>query len=159
MVNRYARLIYSIPRRYGLSPTDADDVLQNVFTIVFCRLGSLRDKERLSAWLITIAHRESMRVSKQTIYDAELDDSTDDGNDPPLECVERWERLNLIHRALDRMGSPCRDLLVALFFESDSADYQRVAERFGMPVGAVGPTRARCFKKLEAILLALGFDW
>lgn len=159
LVNRYARLVYSIPRRYSLSSTDADDVMQNVFTIVFRRLGSLRDKERLSAWLITIAHRESMRVSKQTVDDAEMDDAAYDDDDPPLERIQKWERLNFIHRGLDRMGSPCRDLLVALFFESDSADYHRVAERFGMAIGAVGPTRARCFKKLEAILLALGFDW
>lgn len=159
LVDRYARLVYSIPRRYSLSAADADDVLQNVFTIVFRRLGSLRNKERLSAWLITIAHRESMRLSKQAVYEADMDDSADNGDDPALEYIQKWERLNYIHRALDRMDSPCRDLLVALFFESDSADYHRVAERFGMAVGAVGPTRARCFKKLEAILLALGFDW
>ena len=27
-----------------------------------------------------------------------------------------------------------------------------------MPVGSIGPTRARCFKKLEALLADLGVD-
>ncbi|HYN88697.1 MAG TPA: sigma factor, partial [Ardenticatenaceae bacterium] len=51
LVDRYGRLVYSIPQRYGLSATDADDVFQNVFTIVLRRLESLRDQTRLSAWL------------------------------------------------------------------------------------------------------------
>src|SRR5512144_1837201 len=56
LVLRYGRLVYSVPRRYGLSAADADDVFQNVFTAVYRHLAGLRDQARLAAWLITISH-------------------------------------------------------------------------------------------------------
>jgi RNA polymerase sigma factor (sigma-70 family) len=158
IVTRYGRLVYSIPRRYGLAATDADDVFQNVFTIVFRRLATLRDQTRLAAWLITVTHREALRLSKHLPPFSELDETSEDGHSPPLEQVQDWERQHLVHRALDQVGQPCRDLLTALFLDSGELTYEKVAQRLGIPVGAVGPTRARCFKKLEAILVALGFD-
>ncbi len=158
LVTRYGRLVYSIPRRYGLSAADADDVFQNVFTIVYRYLPHLHDQTRLAAWLITITHREAKRVSKHLPASAELDEAAEDGNDPPLEQVQALERQHLVLQALEQMGSPCRELLTALFLDPDPLSYEKLAARLGIPVGSIGPTRARCFKKLESILLALGVD-
>ena len=63
VVDRYGRLVYSIPRRAGLSEADADDVFQAVFVALLRALPGLRDQARLSSWLITTARRESWRVS------------------------------------------------------------------------------------------------
>ncbi len=158
LVLRYGRLVYSIPRRYGLSDSDADDVFQNVFTIVFRRLATLRDQARLTAWLITVTHREALRLSKRLPPASELDESAEDGAAPPLDQVQNWERQHIVHQALDQLGSPCRELLTALFLDPDDNSYDKIASRLGIPIGGVGPTRARCFKKLEAILIRLGFD-
>ncbi len=59
LVERYARLVYSIPLRWGLTREDANDVFQNVFTIVLRQLERLRDRMTLLEWLITIAYRET----------------------------------------------------------------------------------------------------
>lgn len=158
LVERYGRLVYSIPQRYGLSPSDADDVFQNVFTIVLRRLDSLRDQTRLSAWLITTTHRECWRLGKQARGQTELDETIADGRIPPSEQVQRWERQQLVREALSQLDPRCQELLTALFLDSTSPSYEEVAERLGMAVGSVGPTRARCFKKLETILEALGID-
>ncbi|MES4787530.1 MAG: sigma-70 family RNA polymerase sigma factor, partial [Nitrospiraceae bacterium] len=83
MVERYGRLVYSIPLRYGLSPADADDVFQNVFTIVLRRLSSLRNQSSLTAWLITITQRESQRVGKGNQPHDELDERLEDDGTPP----------------------------------------------------------------------------
>lgn len=64
LVERYGRLVYAIARRSGVSPEDADDVFQVVFTTLFRRLHGLRDQTRLSSWLITVTHRESWRVAR-----------------------------------------------------------------------------------------------
>ncbi|MBI4788066.1 MAG: sigma-70 family RNA polymerase sigma factor [Chloroflexi bacterium] len=158
LVSRYARLVYSIPRRYGLAATDADDVFQNVFTIVFRRLGTLRNETRLTAWLITVTHRETMRLGKVLPRSDELDESAPDDDAPPLDQVQAWERQHLVHLALDQLGPPCRELVTALFLDSETPNYEKIAARLGLAVGGIGPTRARCFRKLEAILIALGFD-
>lgn len=159
LVARYSRLVYSIPLRYGLSSIDADDVFQNVFLIVHRRLHTLKHKDLLASWLITITHREANRLGQKLPSFAELDDSLSDGADPPQDLVERWERQHLVHQALAQMEPRCRDILTTLFLDSTPTSYQALAARLGITAGSIGPTRARCFKKLQAILLAMGIEF
>jgi RNA polymerase sigma factor (sigma-70 family) len=158
LVDRYGRLVYSIPRRYGLSETDADDVFQNVFATAFRKLTSLKDQTRLSAWLITTAHRECWRVGKRSPKYEHLDQTIVDVGSPAERQIDAWERAHLVRLALERLGPPCHDLLTALFLEPAEASYETIADRLGMKVGSIGPTRARCFKKMEKILGELGFQ-
>jgi RNA polymerase sigma factor (sigma-70 family) len=62
LVERYSRLVYSVPRKLGLSDNDADDIFQVVFGIVLRKLETLRDHDRLAAWLIRTTHREAYRL-------------------------------------------------------------------------------------------------
>jgi RNA polymerase sigma factor (sigma-70 family) len=158
LVERYGRLVYSIPLRYGLSGADADDVFQNVFTIVLRRLGSLRNQASLTAWLITITQRESQRQGKGSQPHDELDETVEDATTPPPEQVQTWERQHIVHQTLDQLDPRCRELLKALFLETTTVSYDKIAKRLGIPLGSIGPTRARCFKKLESIMTAMGVD-
>ncbi len=158
LVERYGRLVYSISLRCGLSPTDADDVFQNVFTILLRHLGKLRNQTTLSAWLITTTYRESWRLRKGTSIHSELNEIIPDGSPPLGDELLRWERDQQVREALDRLDDRCRALLSALFLDPDEPSYETIATRVGMPVGSIGPTRARCFKKLEALLIEMGFD-
>jgi RNA polymerase sigma factor (sigma-70 family) len=157
-VERYARLVYSIPIRSGLSSDDADDVFQNVFSTAFRHLSQLRQPKTVAAWLITIAHRETLRVLKQYRHQDTLDGDIEDTATPPPDQLELWERQHIVREALRRTGSPCRELLIALFLESPRPSYDKLAARLKMPIGSLGPTRARCFKKFEALVIAMGFD-
>ena len=157
LVDRYGRLVYSIPRRYGFSETDADDVFQSVFATLVSRLGTIEDPTRLSAWLITTTHRACWRARRRTT--AEMPDVDPiDHEIPSDEQVLAWERQDLVHRGLARLGGSCEALLRALFLEPGEASYEAIAERLGMKVGSIGPTRARCFEKLEKLLRDMGLD-
>jgi RNA polymerase sigma factor (sigma-70 family) len=160
LIQRYGRLIYSIPRRYGLSEADADDVFASVWATVFRKLGELRDQTRLSAWLITTTHRESWRVGRRggAAKYAHLEEHFTDLAAPSAEKTETWERQHLVRLGLEKLGGRCQELLAALFVETVEPSYEAIAQRLGMPVGSIGPTRARCFKKLQAILEELGLD-
>lgn len=159
LVERYGRLVYSIPRRYGLQPGDADDVFQSVFSILHRRLGTLQDHSKLSSWLITTAHRESWRIGKRSSSGAHLDETIPDVSSPSDEQIEAWERQHLVRAGLRALGGRCEELLTALFLgnEAEHSDYQAIAARLKIPVGSIGPTRARCLKKLEQILINQGF--
>ncbi len=158
LVERYARLVYSIPLRRGMSAADADEIFQNVFTIVFRQLQNLRNERSLVAWLMRITHNECHRLLKGSLPDEEIDDSFPDTGTPPLEEVEIWEKQHLVRLALNQLEPRCQDLLTALFLESPPPSYEELAERLKIPVGSIGPTRTRCFKKLEEILIEMGFD-
>ncbi len=157
LVERYQRLVYAIPRRYGLNEPDAEEVMQNVFLIVYRHLGSLRDEMLLSAWLIRITARETMHYRRREPAHDELDEQLADEGEG---AEERFARLEVAHRvrlALSRMGSPCRELLEASLGDAPP-NYKILAAKLNCPVGSIGPTRARCFKKFEKILRTMGID-
>lgn len=157
LVDRYGRLVFSIPRRYGLSEVDSEDVFQDVFTIVHRQLKSLRDQTRLSAWLITITHRQTMRFLRHSPKEESIEEDANPVDEPALEQVHRWEKRQMLYEAMSQMEPKCQELLAALMRES-GPNYEDLARRLGMALGSIGPTRARCFKKLEAILADLGFE-
>ena len=158
LVDQYGRLVYSIPRRYGLSEADADDVFAGVWASVYRKLETLRDDTRLSAWLITTAHRESWRVGKKRGIYQQLDGMIPDVSEPSSEQMETWERQHLVRQALKQLGGRCEELLTAMFLEPAEPNYQAIAQRLSMPIGSIGPTRTRCFRKMQAILASLGFS-
>ncbi|MFK7962083.1 MAG: RNA polymerase sigma factor [Phycisphaerales bacterium] len=156
LVARYERLVYSVPRRYGLDPADAEDVAQATFVQLFRRLETLRDESSLASWLITTAHRESWRVGRRRpTTAAHLAETIPDVGTPDPVQAAAWERAELVRRALDELGGRCRDLL-RLLFSADRPDYSAIAGTLGIAIGSIGPTRARCFAKLMPILDRLG---
>jgi RNA polymerase sigma factor (sigma-70 family) len=158
LVEKYQRLVLSVARKCGLSDADADDVYQIVFTILYRRLEALTDQTRLSSWLITTTYRESWRFRKGSEIQPLIDEAIEDPGIPPEDLVAQAERERLVREAMIRLDRRCRDLLTALFLSAGAPSYDEIAKEFGMPIGSIGPTRARCFKKLEAILVELGID-
>ena len=160
IVDRYGRLVYSISRRNGLSDADCDDVFQDVFIILYRKLDTIRDRQHLSAWLIRTTHRECMRVAKRNGRYVGLDQTVGSEADPAEEDVGALERQQLVRQALRRLGPPCQPLLMALFSSCAGSppNYDVIAAQLGIKRGSIGPTRARCFRKLRRILADLGFE-
>lgn len=158
LVARYQRLVYSVPRRLGLGSNDADDVFQTVWGIVLRKLDTLRDEARLAAWLIRLTYRESYRWVKRRRAMADLPESLPSCAEAAEDDVLRWERQHLVRLALASIGDRCRRLLEALFYDRDQADYQTIADRLGLRIGSIGPTRARCLDKLARQLRERGWD-
>jgi RNA polymerase sigma factor (sigma-70 family) len=67
----------------------------------------------------------------------------------PESLVLRSEREALVWRAFGKLDSRCQELLRALILAVPSLSYEEVAEAFAMPVGSIGPTRARCLEQLR----------
>lgn len=159
LVDRYGRLVYAIPRRMGLTEADAQDVFQNVFVALLRNLSHLRDQTRLSAWLITTARRESWKLGRASSRPvSELNDAIVDSGPPSIDEVTRWEQDHAVRQAMHRLDERCRTLLTLLYLESATPRYDEIAALLAMPVGSIGPTRARCFRKIDAILREMGID-
>ena len=158
-VDRYKRLVYSIPLRHGMSHSDAEDVFQNVFTLAYRHLASLRNQKLAAAWLISITWRECQRFNKRTPNSAEIPENLEDPSPQPDDEAQVLERRHLVRVAIDQIDGRCRELLLALFFETPTPSYEQISDRFDMPVSSIGPTRARCFKKLQSVLTEMGMEW
>ncbi len=154
IVDRYERLVYSIPLNYGLSRDDAADIAQVTFTILLQSLDNLRPDSQLGAWLATVARRRTWRLlerhRRESIEPEEdLADSRILIDNSDAVDRERMELLEWINQGLTHISQRCRDLLTALYFAAETPSYNEIAERFQMRVGSVGPTRARCLERLK----------
>lgn len=157
LVDKYGRLVYYITHRYNLESAEADDVFQIVFLIVLQRLGSLRKSESFVSWLMTIATRETQRVSKTKHRFVELDDTMMDVSEPPLDQIHREYLAQQVHGALAQLDGFSREFITALM-QDPPPTYQTLATQFGMALGSIGPTRDRCLRKLETILTQMGVE-
>jgi RNA polymerase sigma factor (sigma-70 family) len=157
LVSRYERLIYSIALSYRLPREDAADVAQTAFLSLFRSLGSLREDTRLSAWLATVAHRQARRTIQRQRHEHPdaldlLDDLAPSIGPPDSNPMERWELVEWLDHGMASLGDRCRRLLLALYFDPAEPSYAEVAAALGIPVGSIGPSRARCLAQLKAAL-------
>ncbi len=161
MLNKYERLVYSIPLRYGLSRDQAADIAQNTFTILIESLDTLSEDSRLGAWLATVSRRHTWRllernrreVASEGLDGADLLERAVLLGKSNADSIEHWELTELLDTGLSKIGEPCRELLLALYFEPELSSYAEVAARLEMPIGSIGPTRARCLKRLRQVLV------
>ena len=163
LVDRYQRLIYTIPRRAGLNEDQAAEVFQEVFVTLFEKLNEINEPDRLHAWLVTTARRKTWRLlSKERFgHTGQISDARGDQeplatmiDDAPLpdEILVRLEQQHRIRVAVASLDERCRKLLTMLYYRPEPAPYSEIAAAFGTSEGSIGPTRARCLKKLIELL-------
>lgn len=156
LLDKYERLVYSIPLNYGLAPEDAADIAQLAFTYLLQSLATLPEDSNVGGWLATVARRHTWRLLNRRKRQApvtELDhESTSELIPDRKNAIERWEIIEWLNAGLNQIGDRCRELLVALYFETAEPSYAEIAQRLGMAEGSVGPTRARCLQRLKEML-------
>jgi RNA polymerase sigma factor (sigma-70 family) len=168
LVRRYQRLIYSIPRRSGMADDSAADIFQRVFSKLFESLDRIEQPERVGAWLVTAAKRETWRMSRQERALTPLSGAGPDGEDDeveipdtaplPEDVVAALQQQHAVRGALAQMDKRCRSLLTMLFYRAEAPPYTEIAATLGTSEGSIGPTRARCLDKLRRLLNNAGWE-
>jgi RNA polymerase sigma factor (sigma-70 family) len=161
LVDRYARLVHSVPARYGLAPSEIDDVGQEVFLALAQNLHAIEDPERLPAWLVTTARRTCWRMVQRRRYEQPLEEETDGADDrpprpqlvsplpTPEEALAGWSRQAVLQTAIARLGDRCRDLIMLIFLDEREPSYDEISAMLDIPKGSIGPTRNRCLNQLR----------
>ena len=163
-MERYAPLVWSICTRFQLSNQDTEDVGQNVWLLLVEQLGKLREPAALPGWLATTTHRECLRVVTSTQKSERLGNKLDEA----LQVVDKTaieeeilvaERNAALLAAFAELPLFYQQLLSMLMAEPPYS-YAEISAKLGMPVGSIGPQRARGLERLRrsAVLKALGSD-
>jgi RNA polymerase sigma factor (sigma-70 family) len=152
LLDKYERLVFSISLNYGLTTDDAADVTQITFTILLQNLDTLPDAVRLPAWLATVARRHTWRLLARNRREAVNPNEDLAGNEilgGIVDNRERWELAEWLNYGLSLLDERCRQLLLTLYFDTEEPSYAHVADHLNMPVGSIGPTRARCLEQMR----------
>jgi RNA polymerase sigma factor (sigma-70 family) len=160
LVDRYATLVWAVARAHRLDHLDAADVSQTVWLRLIESLDRLREPAALAGWLRTTTHHECLRVRRRREREVPdpfvAQDATSDPGDSPELVLLDGERDRQVWTALSKLSERCRTLLRVLAADPD-ASYARVSVAAGLPVGSIGPSRARCLEQLRRGLTANGY--
>jgi RNA polymerase sigma factor (sigma-70 family) len=162
LIDKYKRLIFSIPLKYGLSSDDATDIFQNVCLELLSSLPKLREPKALPKWIMQVTAHKCLRQKQR---DQRMESSDDEngtapeGASPPVaeRIVREAEDEHNLREAITGMPDRCRHLVEMLFFEDPPRPYKEVAERLGIATSSIGFIRQRCLDKLRKRLSETGF--
>lgn len=150
---RYHRLVRSIAVAYGLQPSDAEEIVQITFGILHRSIDRLRPDSRLAPWLSTVARRHTWRLVEVRRREAPVPVDTERlVHDDVRVDADRLADDEWLRQALRQLPSRCRALIEALFLRDEEPSYAQISEELGIPIGSIGPTRARCLERLRALL-------
>jgi RNA polymerase sigma factor (sigma-70 family) len=150
IVARFHRRLVNTARSQGLAHHDAEDAAQATWIRLTRHIGGLRDPASLTSWLITTARREGIRIRRrapreQLAADFDLEGVVEPDYDRELSDELRRKALQ---QALCDLPKRHRELMEALFAEP-APGYAEIAARLGVPIGSIGPIRARCLARLR----------
>jgi RNA polymerase sigma factor (sigma-70 family) len=154
LVERYAPLIWSTCRRYRLGDADADDVGQSVWLQLVDHLDAIRDPAALAGWLATTTRRECSRVARGPRglpgdgYPSDAQAVSNPQDAIPEQELLMSERHATLREALMDLP-PCCQQLIALLIKDPPVPYAQISTELGIPVGSIGPNRARCLSRLR----------
>lgn len=167
LVERFSGLVWSVTRAFRLGNADAADVFQTTWLRLAENIGRIEQPDRVGSWLATAARRECLqflRLAGRAVPTDDIDQlEVPPAQDNPTEEAvlraeqqqEDAERAVALWRAVSRLPARCHQLIRVLM-ASPPPSYAEVAAALGLPVGSIGPTRARCLQTLREQLVASG---
>ncbi|MGH3785660.1 MAG: RNA polymerase sigma factor [Pseudonocardiaceae bacterium] len=161
IVLRFGGLVSATVHSFRLQDADAFDAIQMTWLRLMTNLHRMHDPERLNGWLATTARRECLSVlrqSKRTAYrDQVMFDTVADASVGPEQRVLTAETVRELRSIVAELPLRGRTLLRALFSDGPRP-YTEIARTTGIPVGSIGPTRARALRQLRQLLEERGLD-
>ncbi len=156
LVARFGGMIAATGRRYRLPPADVAELQQTTWLRLVENLHRIEQPERVGGWLATTARRESLQLLRRAAKyrsgaDQMLANMPDRHLPEPDARPIAEERETVLRAAWDQLKPRCQELL-ALLITDDPLGYKDLSKLLQMPVGSIGPTRARCLEHLRRLV-------
>lgn len=138
------------------SEDDAEDLLQEALIILWerVRAGTFEQKAKLSTFLYaTVKHMWLRRLARyRREIPGEINPEIHESDNPsPLEELIQSEEVTRMAEAMDKLGEPCRSLLLLYYWEEKSMD--EIATILGFANAQTAKSKKyQCKKALEKLM-------
>jgi RNA polymerase sigma-70 factor (ECF subfamily) len=160
-----ARFIFQLSR--DLTREDAEEICQEVFLSVIKNIDSFQGGCQFQTWVFRIASnktgdfRQRRQAAKRGGGRVVLSLQAEDPNtglalDPPSPAptpdlaLLGTEQADLVHRSLEVLGQPCREILELRYFGDLS--YDQISHALELNPKTVSSRLSKCLDRLEAIV-------
>jgi RNA polymerase sigma factor (sigma-70 family) len=162
LVDRFAPTVWAVARGHRLNAADAADVSQTTWLRLVENLHRIEQPERVGAWLATTARRESWRCLRMAGRQIPSGEDMDVLPDPtPLRSPEynvaSEQREKQLAALVDQLPERSQ-ILLRLLSADPPLSYRDISEALGMPIGSIGPTRARALEQLRRLAVHAGLN-
>lgn len=160
LLARFQQQVYTLSLRLLNDPSEAADVVQEVFLKVFRNISSFRGQSTLKTWIyrITIneAHNARRWFFRHRRREVELDTDPEESRNwkeiipdhsrSPFEMALEGEQHSMIEAALERINPIFREAVVLR--DITDLSYEEIAEILGVSLGTV---KSRILRGREAL--------
>jgi RNA polymerase sigma-70 factor (ECF subfamily) len=145
LAGRHKSRVFGLASRIARSPSDLDDICQDVFVQAFSKLGQFRGNSPFEHWLLRIATFKCYDYLRRRRRDRDrvsIDALLESGYEPvaPRDSADDPE-LQRLHEALGRL--PAKERVVITLLELENHSVQEVADLTGWSVSNV---KVRAFR-------------
>jgi RNA polymerase sigma factor (sigma-70 family) len=156
LVARFGVMIAATGRRYRLTPADVAELQQTTWLRLVENIHRVEQPDRVGGWLATTARRESLQLLRRasryhTGADQILANMPDNHLPDPDTRPIAEEREAVLRAAWERLKPRCQELLSRLVTD-EPLGYKDLSSLMQIPVGSIGPTRARCLEHLRRLV-------
>ncbi len=152
-MRRFEPAVAAMITTYRLQEADARDATQRTWLRMLENHQQIREPEALGGWLKTTARRECLRILAEQRRLEPLPDGTeyaDTGVDVEQTVVDT-DQARALRNLLAML--PTRSFaLITTLFQDDPPGYAQLSAATGIPVGSIGPTRARALRRLRRMV-------
>jgi RNA polymerase sigma-70 factor, ECF subfamily len=136
LYRQHATRLYNLAFRMGGGPTEADDLLQDIFLLAYRKLASFRGDSSLGTWLYRLAMNHCLDVlrSRQAKMGQQTDSLDDEGAPevaaaPAIGAVSRMD----LERAIETLPPACRAAF--LLHDVEGFGHEEVGSILGISEG------------------------
>lgn len=160
IIRRYGNIVFAAVRSFQLQEADTLDAVQMTWLRLAKNAPQVQYPQQLAGWLTTTARREALHILRQQAKHPTIPIDTIANNltaptaDPEQPIIRR-ETQRMLRDLIAELPPRQRTLLQALFTENPP-HYTQIAHTLQIPLGGIGPTRARALHQLRRKLHHLG---
>jgi RNA polymerase sigma factor (sigma-70 family) len=151
LVDEFAGMLWAVARAHRLCDADAADVEQATWLRLFEHVNQLREPALVGTWLATTARRECLRILRGAQRHIPFGEDTPEQESPEAPAGEALliaERDQALWCSFERLRASDQALL-RLLTADPRPPYEEISAALDMPIGSIGPTRARALQRLR----------
>lgn len=153
LVNRLEPTVRSAVRRYRVDDELRNDVVGEVWRLLFERLDTVEDPERLHGWIAVVTNNQMASMLRRSVHRRETTAANDvievmAGVEDTDSVVGR-EVAEVLGLAVAKL-TPREQAVIRCRAWTDSPEsLESMEQRHGIPAGSIGPTLGRGLRKLR----------
>jgi RNA polymerase sigma-70 factor (ECF subfamily) len=159
LVGRHGGRVYACALRMLGDAATAEDVVQDVFTMLLQHGHSFRNESALGTWLYAVTLNRCRNMLRRSSFRAAseaqpLKSDLRDNSPDPQQLLEQRERQDRLGDAIGQLSDDMREVVVLRF--ASGLSYEEIAEVIGCASGTVASRLHRALHRLGATLRAAG---